>query len=98
LQGGRWHLRSPVTILPQSWDSQEAAEHGAESFALMAIPLDPKLAARVAKDNSTPHPMGPPLNRPVNYGDAANTKIAFNLGDRWSDKDFEIPPFLRMQA
>jgi hypothetical protein len=101
LKDGRWHLRSPVTTPSQSWDSQEAAEHGAESYALMAIPLaeiDPKLAARIAKDNSTPHPMGPPLNRPVSYDNAANSKIAFKLGDRWSDKDFEVPPFLRRQA
>jgi hypothetical protein len=49
---------------------------GAESLALMAMPLeavDPKLAARIKRDNETPHPMGPPLNRPPVASDAVSS-------------------------
>ena len=63
---GRYHLRTPVTILRQSWADLNDVKRGAESFALMAMPLeavDPKLAARLKRDNGTPHPMGPPVNR-----------------------------------
>jgi hypothetical protein len=45
-------------------------------IALMAMPLeavDPKLAARIKRDNETPHPMGPPLNRPPLTGDATSS-------------------------
>jgi hypothetical protein len=44
-----------------SWPTLDEAKHGAESFALMAMPLeavDPKLAARIKRNNETPHPMG----------------------------------------
>src|SRR5262249_11259488 len=64
--GGRNYLRSPVTRPRLSWTDLKEARHRAESVALSAIALDtadPKLAARIKKDNSTPHPMGPPLNR-----------------------------------
>jgi hypothetical protein len=100
---GRYHLRTPIAIPRQSWSDLDEAKRGAESFALMAISLaefDPKLAARVAKDNSTPHPMGPPLNRPwpIAAGDAvqlgAGTKLAFKTGAPRSD-DLDIPDFLR---
>jgi hypothetical protein len=63
---GRYHLHTPVTRPPISWPNLEVARRGAESFALMAIPLasvDPKLTARIKRDNATPHPAGPPLNR-----------------------------------
>src|SRR5262245_37645634 len=63
---GRYHLRSPVTRPRWSWTDLKEARHRAESMALSAIALDaadPKLAARIKKDNSTPHPMGSPLNR-----------------------------------
>ena len=63
---GRYHLRSPVTWLRMSWADLGEAKRGAESLALMAMPLeavDPKLAARIKRENSTPHAMGPPLNR-----------------------------------
>jgi hypothetical protein len=39
------------------------AKRDAESFALVAG-TDPKLAARIKQGNSTPHPIGPPLNWP----------------------------------
>jgi hypothetical protein len=82
---GHYHLRTPVAIPHQSWADLKEAKRSAEGFALMAMPLDavdPKFAARATKDNSTPHPMGPPLNRPwpsagegeVLFG--ANSKIA----------------------
>jgi hypothetical protein len=65
LVDGRYHLRTPVATPCPSWATIEEAKRGAESFALMAMPLDPKVAARIKRDNETPHPMGPPLNRPV---------------------------------
>jgi hypothetical protein len=58
---GRYHLRTPVAIPRQAWASLDEARRGAERFALMAMPLktvDPKLAARIKRDNETPHPMG----------------------------------------
>ena len=33
----------------------------------------PKLAARIKRDNETPHPMGPPLNRPPLTDDATSS-------------------------
>src|SRR5262249_29982988 len=64
---GRYHLRAPIAIPRQSWPDLEEAKRGAEHFALMATPLesvDPKVAARIKRDNETPHSMRPPLNRP----------------------------------
>jgi hypothetical protein len=58
---GRYRLRTPIAIPRQTWAQLEEAKRGAESFALMAIPLaavGPKLAARIKRDNETPHPMG----------------------------------------
>jgi hypothetical protein len=60
----------------------------------MAIPLadvDPKLAARIARENTTPHPMGPPLNRSVMpvVESPSIVPADFN-GD-----PLEIPDFLR---
>jgi len=77
LVDGRYHLRTPIAIPRQSWPELEEAKRGAESFALMAMPLegvDPKLAARVKRDNSTPHPMGPPLNRQPSQGATSDWK------------------------
>jgi hypothetical protein len=58
LVGGRYHLRSPIATPRQSWSDLDAAKRAAECIALMAMPLDPKVAARIKKDNATPHPMG----------------------------------------
>jgi hypothetical protein len=58
---GRYRLRTPIAIPRQTWAHLEEAKRGAESFALMAMPLeavDPKLAARIKRNNETPHPMG----------------------------------------
>jgi hypothetical protein len=74
LDDGRYHLRTPITRPRMAWADLREAKHRAESLALAAIPLasvDPKLAARIAKDNSTPNPMGPPLNRPWPAGDTS---------------------------
>jgi len=59
--------------------------------ALSALGVDPKLAARIKKDNSTPHPMGPPLNRQL----SRETAIPSNWkpGDGATMPD--IPAFLR---
>jgi hypothetical protein len=100
---GRYHLRTPVATPRMSWADLDEAKCRAESLALMSIPLatvDPKLAARIKRDNSTPHPMGPPLSRPwpVSTGDAvligAGTKLAFKSSGPWSD-DLAIPDCLR---
>jgi hypothetical protein len=102
LADGRYRLRSPVTWPRMSWPDLEEAKHHAESLALSAIPLasvDPKLAARIKRDNSTPHPMGPPLNRPWPVdgdGDVlltTSSKITEAKTD--SGIDTSIPDFLR---
>jgi hypothetical protein len=59
---GRYHLRSPATRPRMSWPGLGEAQRHAEALALVAIPLDPKLVARIRRDNETPNPMGPPLN------------------------------------
>src|SRR5262249_36347596 len=73
---GRHRLTYPRTTPILSWADLGEAKRRAESFALMAIPLaavDPKLAARIERDNETPHPMGPPLNRPPLTSDAPSS-------------------------
>src|SRR5262245_35847756 len=73
LEGGRYHLRAPIAIPRQSWPSLDEARRGAENFALMVTPLeavDPKVAARIKRDNETLLAMGPPLNRPIVTGEA----------------------------
>lgn len=86
---GRYHLRTPVAIPRMSWADLDEAKHRAAEIALAALPLDPKTAARIQRDNETPHPMGRPLNRPSNHGDGvllgANSKIAFKTHGPWSD-------------
>ena len=70
---GRYHLRTPFAIPRRTWAHLEEAKRRAENLALMAMPLaavGPKLAARIKRDNETPHPMGPPLNRPPLTSDA----------------------------
>src|SRR5262249_18450421 len=47
---GRYHLRSPLSWPRQTWPD---LKHGAETFALVSLPLDPAPAKRIAKD--TPH-------------------------------------------
>jgi len=68
LEGGRYHLRSPLVRPRLSWPNLEQARHGAELLALYSLPLDANLAARIKRDNATPRPMGPPLNRPWPIG------------------------------
>jgi hypothetical protein len=91
---GRYHLRTPVAIPHQAWASLDEARRGAESFALMAMPLktvDPKVAARIKRDNETSHPMGPPLNRPLPTSDAISSDWR-STGDGAGVPD--IPDFL----
>ena len=64
------------------------------SAKLATIPLaavDPKMAARIKRDNEAPHPMGPPLNRPPLTGDATSDWRPTANGAGVSD----IPDFLR---
>jgi hypothetical protein len=49
---GRHRLTHPRTTPILSWADLAEAKHRAESIPLGALPLDPKTAARVAKDNS----------------------------------------------
>jgi hypothetical protein len=98
LEGGRYWLAYPHTTPTLSWpdDDLDLVKHRAESIALNALSLDAGTAARWAKDNATPHPMGPPLNRqPTEVGSA--TAIKFKHHGLWSD-DLEIPDFLRRRG
>jgi hypothetical protein len=72
LAGHRYHLRAPIAIPVQSWPDLDAAKRGAEHIALMALPLDPKAAARVKRDNAAPNPLGAPLNRSSYQGAASD--------------------------
>jgi hypothetical protein len=92
---GRYHPRKPIATPRQAWAHLEEAKRGAESFALMAIPLaavGPKLAARIKRDNETPHPMGSPLNRRPLTGDA--TPSDWRPTGNGADVP-DIPDFLR---
>ena len=60
LDGDRYVLRCPMSGPGSHGLTWSAPKHGAESFALMALPLDPVTAARVARDNIKPHPMAGP--------------------------------------
>jgi hypothetical protein len=92
---GRHRLTHPRTTPIQSWIDLDRAKRGAESLALMAMPLeavDPKLAARIKRDNPTPHPMGPPINRQLSReiataSDWRPTSVGADMPD--------IPDFLR---
>jgi hypothetical protein len=70
---GRYHLRAPNSVPPQSWPDLDVAKRGAEGFALMALPLEYRIAARITRDNETSHPMGPPLDRPLLTGGAISS-------------------------
>jgi hypothetical protein len=92
LEGGRYHLRSPLIRPRPSWPNLEQARRGTETLALCSIPLDPNLAARIKRYNTTPPPMGPPLNRPVAMPVVESPSIA--PADFEGDP-LEIPDFLR---
>jgi hypothetical protein len=62
---GRYHLRAPNSIPRQSWPDFDAAKRGAEIVALMVMPVESRVAARIKRENELPHPMGSPLNRPL---------------------------------
>jgi hypothetical protein len=91
LEGDHYHLRSPVTRPRLSWPDLEDAKRGAERIALAMLPLDAKTAGRVARDNSTPHPMGIPRTQPPAFGDA----IPSNWKPTGTDLAPEIPDFLK---
>jgi hypothetical protein len=91
LEDGHYHLRSPVTWPRLSWRELTEAKRGAESIALAAQGLDPKTATRVARDNSTPHPMGSPRAKPPTFGDA----IPSDWKPTGTELAPEIPNFLK---
>jgi hypothetical protein len=92
LEGGRYHLRRPLTWPRMSWPDLEQARRGAESLALCSLPLDATIAAHIKRDNIAPHPLGPPLNRPVAMPVVESPSIA--PADFEGDP-LEIPDFLR---
>jgi hypothetical protein len=75
-----------------SWPDLDEARRRAGSLALCNLPLDPKLAARIARDNSTPHPMGPPLDRQLSRETALRSDWR-PTGNGASMPD--VPAFLR---
>ena len=90
---GRHRLTHPRTTPMLSWPDLDEAKHRAESLALAALPSD--LSARIKRDNETPHPMGPPLNRPPLTSDA--------ICSDWRPTGngagvLNIPPFLQRAA
>jgi hypothetical protein len=90
---GRHHPRAPIVRPPQSWADLDSAKRGAVSFALAGLPLDPKLATRLARDNETPHPMGPPRGERA-LVETANFKIRESGAGTYLDPG-PIPEFLR---
>jgi hypothetical protein len=78
---GRYRLRAPAVALSPGtplrdtwrldWPSLEGAKRGAESFALMVLPLAAPIASRVRRENELANPMGPPVGRPALASDTA---------------------------
>jgi hypothetical protein len=93
LEGGRYHLRHPLTWPRMSWPNLEQAKRGAESFALCSLPLDPNRAARIKRDDTTPHPLGPPLNRPLLV--TMPVVEAPPIAPDFEAEPLDIPEFLR---
>jgi hypothetical protein len=94
---GHHHLRSPVLWPRTSWPDLAEARRQAEAIALASLPVDSKTGARVKKDSTTPHPMGPPFSQ--TDGEmllGASSKIAETKTD--SGIDTAIPDFLRRAA
>jgi hypothetical protein len=87
---GRYHMRLPLTWPPQVWTDLGTAKR-AESFVLVSLSLDPALAKRISKDNSTPHPMGSPLNRSSSREEAIHSDWK-PVGDGTAMPD--LPAFL----
>jgi len=90
--GDVWYLVKPKTIPVQRSTNLETAKRLAVSMALAALPLDPVTAARIDRENSKPHPMGPPLNRPWL---AAETISNFRISEGRSGDPGDLPEFLR---
>ena len=87
---GRYHLRSPLTWPREIWPDVESARHDAETFALGSLSLDPALTKRIAKDNSTLHPMRSLLNRSLSRQEAIHSDWK-PIGDGTAMP--ELPPF-----
>src|SRR5262249_2517596 len=68
-------LRAPLTWPRMAWSDLDEAKRCAESLALCNLPLDPPRAARIKQDNSAPHPMGGPLNRPWPVDDGGSVSL-----------------------
>jgi hypothetical protein len=70
---GRHHLHAPNSIPRQSWPDLDAAKRGAEIVALMVMPVESRVAARIKRENELPHPMGSPVNRSLAIGGAISS-------------------------
>jgi hypothetical protein len=96
LDDSRYYLRTPIVISQQSWVGFEGTKRGAEGFALMAMPLEAKLAARIKRNNATPHPMGSPPNRSFDIGDGVLHGAGSKITEaKVSGDPGDIPNFLR---
>jgi hypothetical protein len=90
---GRYRLTHPPTVPILSWpdDDLEIVKHSGESIALNALSLDTATAARIRKENATPNPMGPPLNRQL----SRETAIPSDWKPAGNGDVPELPAFLR---
>ena len=89
---GRHRLTYPRTRPILSCPDLVEAMHQAESMALSALPLDQQAAARIKRDNATPHPMGAPASlRPLPVVDSPPIAPS----EPFEGDPLEIPEFLR---
>jgi hypothetical protein len=89
---GRHRLTHPRIAPILSWPDLNEGRHQAEALALRNLPPDPQLAARIKRESSTPHPMGPPPNRQL----SRETAIASDWRPTGNASDMpDIPDFLR---
>ncbi len=91
---GRYRLTHPRTFPILSWRDRDLdfVKHRAESVALNVLALDPATKARVDRDNTARHPMGPPVNRQLSQ----ETVIASYWRPTGNGADMpDLPDFLR---
>ena len=96
-EGGTYRLGSPVTWPPMSWPDLKRAKRGAESIALAKLPLDPRLAARIKRDNESPNPIGGPLDHaPPAVGNAVLLTAGYGIAEsKTRGNPGPMPAFLR---